>query len=136
MSDAVTFAYPVLAASLAFLVAVMSSRLSAFLRVPAPAVFLVGAAVASNLVPSLARIPTETVVRIVTVALVVVLFDGGMNIGWRRFRGAAGPVVWLGVAGTLVTALGITAAARLLFGLPWAESLLLGTALSPTDPAV
>jgi cell volume regulation protein A len=136
MSDATTFASMVLAASLAFLVAVMSSRLSALLRVPAPAVFLVGAAVASNLFPSLARIPTETVVRIVTVALVVVLFDGGMHIGWRRFRVAAGPVVWLGVAGTLVTALGITAAARLLFGLPWTESLLLGTALSPTDPAV
>jgi cell volume regulation protein A len=136
MSDAATFALPVLATSLALLVALMSSRLSAWLRVPAPAVFLVGAAIASSLVPSLADIQVETVVRIVTVALVVVLFDGGMHIGWRRFRSAAGPVVWLGVAGTLVTALGITVAARALFGLPWAESLLLGTALSPTDPAV
>src|ERR1043166_5754574 len=99
MGDVQEFGLTVLATSLAFLVALMSSRLSAWLRVPAPAVFLVGAAVASNLVPKLAAVPLDTVVRIVTVALVVVLFDGGMHIGWRRFRSTAGPVVWLGVAG-------------------------------------
>jgi cell volume regulation protein A len=27
-----------------------------------------------------------------------------MHIGWRRVRTAAGPVVWVGVAGTFVTA--------------------------------
>jgi cell volume regulation protein A len=136
VSDVSAFGLVLLAVALAVLTAVLSSRISALLRVPAPAVFLVGAAIASNLASSIAHIPVHTVERIVTVALVVVLFDGGMHIGWRRFRSAAGPVVWLGVAGTLVTAGGVALACRWLFGLSWLESLLLGTALAPTDPAV
>jgi cell volume regulation protein A len=136
MADVTSYAWILLAASLAFLLAVASSRLSAWLRVPAPALFLVGAAIASNVVPSLAGISTHTVERIVTVALVVILFDGGMHIGWRRLRSAAGAVVWLGVAGTVVAAGGIALAAHLIFRLGWHESLLIGTALAPTDPAV
>jgi potassium/hydrogen antiporter len=136
MGEAIDYAWTVLAVSLAFLVAIMSSRVSARLRIPAPAIFLIGAAVASNLVSSLADIPVHTVERVVTVALVIILFDGGMHIGWGRFRSAAGAVVWLGVAGTFATAAGIAIVAHLIFRLGWQESLLLGTALAPTDPAV
>src|SRR5215475_5037084 len=136
MGEVTHYGWLVLITSLGFLVAVMSSRVSARLRIPAPAIFLIGAAVASNLVPSLGDIPRRTVERIVTIALVVILFDGGMRIGWRRFRAAAGAVVWLGVAGTVVTAGGLALAAHGIFRLGWHESLLLGTALAPTDPAV
>jgi cell volume regulation protein A len=38
------------------------------------------------------------------VALIVILFNGGLDIGWRRIRGAAGPVLSLGLLGTFVTA--------------------------------
>ncbi len=120
----------------AVLLAVLSNRLSARLRVPAPALFLIGAAVASDLVPSLQKIPIETVQRIVTVALVVILFDGGMHIGRRRLRSAAGAIVWIGTAGTLVTAAAVAFLAHAIFGLDWMISLLIGTALAPTDPAV
>ncbi len=45
-------------------------------------------------------------------------------------------MLWLGVAGTVVTAAALAALCHLLFGLDWRTSLLIGTALSPTDPAV
>ena len=51
---------------------------------PAPALFLVCAAVASDLVPELGQVPIIDDQRIVTVALAVILFDGGMHIGWGR----------------------------------------------------
>src|SRR5215211_6670840 len=57
-------------------------------------------------------------------------------IGWRRFRTAAGPVVWVGVAGTFVTAAALATLAHALFDLDWRAALLVGTALAPTDPAV
>ena len=38
-----------------------------------------------------------------TLALIVILFDGGMSIGMRRFRAAAVPIAILGVVGTFVT---------------------------------
>ncbi len=118
------------------LLAVLSNRLSTRLRIPAPAFFLIGAAVASDLVPGLGALSITTVQRVVTVALLVILFDGGMHIGLARFRSAAGPIVWLGVSGTVVTAAALAVAAHWLFAFDWRLALLLGTALAPTDPAV
>ena len=136
MRDTYTFALIVLVTALAAALAVSSNRISARIRIPAPAIFLLASALASDLWPGLGRLPITDVERIVTVALAVILFDGGMNIGRRRFGTVVGPVVWIGVVGTFATAAGVAAAAHLLFGLGWQESLLIGTALSPTDPAV
>jgi len=136
VADTTQFGLIVCVCAAAFLLAVLSSRISLFLRVPAPAIFLVGAAVAAAAVPHLSDIPTQTVQRLVTVALVVILFDGGMHIGWGRFRPVAGPILWLGVAGTAVTTVGLAAVAHFAFHIGWFESMLLGTALAPTDPAV
>ncbi len=71
-----------------------------------------------------------------TVALVLILFDGGMHIGLRRIRTVLGSVLTLGVVGTVLTAAALAAAAYLLFGFSPVSALLLGTALAPTDPAV
>jgi cell volume regulation protein A len=136
MGDVFAFGLMVTLVAAALSVAVFSSRLSEWIRVPAPAIFLVGAAVASHVVPSLGSLSVEYVQRIVTVALVLILFDGGMHIGWRRFRSAAGPIVTVGVIGTLLTAAAIAWVAHAVFGFGWFAALLLGTALAPTDPAV
>jgi len=116
--------------------AVLSNRLSARLRIPAPAFFLICASVAAQLWPHQALLPFTTVTRVVSVALAIILFDGGMHIGRRRFRTAATAIVWVGVAGTLVTAAGATLAAYFVAGMGWRLSLLLGTAVAATDPAV
>jgi cell volume regulation protein A len=92
--------------------------------------------VAAQLWPRAALLPFTTVTRIVSVALAIILFDGGMHIGWRRFRTAAAAIVWVGVAGTLVTAAGASVAAHFVAGMDWRLSLLLGTAVAATDPAV
>jgi len=116
--------------------AVLSNRLSARLRVPAPAFFLICASVAAQLWPRVSLLQFTTVTRVVSVALAIILFDGGMHIGWRRFRTAAAAIVWVGVAGTLVTAAGAAVAAHFVAGMDWRLSLLLGTAVAATDPAV
>ncbi len=136
MHDVEPFGLAVGLVALAALIAVLSNRVSGWLRVPAPAIFLVAAAVASDVFPRLGSLPIVVDQRIVTVALVLILFDGGMHIGWPRFRAAAGAVAWLGVAGTAVTAGGVALAGHLIFGFSWRSALLLGTALAPTDPAV
>jgi cell volume regulation protein A len=120
----------------ALLAAIASSRLTARLGVPAPAVFLVAAAVASDLAAPLRRVSFIADQRIVTVALAIILFDGGMHVGLRRLRPVLWPVVWLGTAGTLVSAAALAVAAHGLFSFGWRPALLLGTALAPTDPAV
>jgi cell volume regulation protein A len=106
------------------------------IRVPAPALFLLVAAAAADLAPSLGGLSIWTDQLLVTIALVVILFEGGAQIGWTRLRPNAAAVVWLGVAGTAVTAAATAALAHWLFGFDWRAALLLGAALAPTDPAV
>jgi cell volume regulation protein A len=120
----------------AIILAVLSSRLSALIRIPAPALFLAVAALVAAIYPSAGDVPRSFDEQIVTVALIFVLFDGGMHIGWRRFRRSAGAITWLGVAGTAVTAAAVAVAAHLLLGVGWSTALLVGAALAPTDPAV
>jgi len=129
MSDVEHFALIMLATAAAVVAAVLSNRVSDRFRIPAPAIFLLAAALASDVVPALGQLSVTTVQRVVTVALAVILFDGGMQIGWRRFRQAAGAVVWVGVAGTFVTAAALAVLAHSLFGLDWRAALLLGTFL-------
>ncbi len=136
MDDLVPFAAVIWLTSAVVLGAVLSNKISSLIRVPAPAIFLVSAAVASAVFSSLRSLPVQVDMRIVTVALIFILFDGGMHIGWGRFREAAGAVLWIGVAGTVVTAAVLALAAHGLFGFDWRVALLLGTALAPTDPAV
>jgi potassium/hydrogen antiporter len=135
VDDATRFGLVIGLVSGAMLLAVVSSRLSERIRIPAPAIFLVAAAIASDLLPALGRLPVQTVQRVVTVALVALLFDGGMHIGRRKFRLAAGAIAWIGVVGTFATTGGLAVVAHYLLGLDWLPAFLIGTALAPTDPA-
>ncbi len=131
-----TFGVPVLLAGLAGLAAVASNRLSERLSVPAPAFFLVCAAAVSDLWKPLGHVSVAAVEDVVTVALVVILFNGGMHIGKSSLRTAVGATLWLGIAGTVITGAAMACFAHLIAGLSWRLALLLGTAVAPTDPAV
>jgi cell volume regulation protein A len=136
VADQFTFSIVVLVVAAVLIAGTFSSRLTAWLRIPAPALFLIVAAVVASFLPALGPEARNIDERIVSVALVLILFDGGMHIGWRRFRAAAGPIVWIGIAGTAITAAALAMAAHFLLGFDWQISMLLGAALSPTDPAV
>jgi cell volume regulation protein A len=135
--EIVTFGTVVLGVAGAYYLAVVSTKLSHRVAVPAPAVFLLGAAVAAEIFPSLREHVSITAVeRISVVALVVILFDGGMHVGWRRFRRELAPIAWLGVAGTFATAAVMALPAHYIFDFSWTTAALIGAALAPTDPAV
>ncbi|MGH8860348.1 MAG: cation:proton antiporter [Jatrophihabitantaceae bacterium] len=136
MDQARHFALIVLLTAAVGLVAVLSNRLTERLKVPVPVLVLVAAATAVKIVPSLHAPPARTVEDILTVALVVILFDGGMHIGAGRFRAAAAPIALVGVLGTFLTAAGGAALLHYAFGLDWFVALLVATAVAPTDPAV
>src|SRR5260221_4001712 len=103
MHDVTHFGLDVLLVSGALSVALVTAKLGARLSVPSAAFFLVAAALASDAFPSL-HLPIGTAERLVTVALIVILFDGGSSIGRRRFLGSAVPIVSLGVLGTFAAA--------------------------------
>ena len=118
------------------LAADLSNRLAQRVKLPSPALFLVGAAIAVKVIPALHAPSQQAVERVVTVALTCILFDGGMNIGWARFRSAAAPIAVVGVLGTFLTVFAGALLVHFAFGLAWYVSLLVATAVAPTDPAV
>jgi cell volume regulation protein A len=115
-----------------FAVALFATRLP----IPGPGIFLVASALAGWVWPGLGVLSVRSVERIGVVALIVILFDGGMKVGLSRFRAAAVPSLSLGLAGTFATAALVTGAAHWLLDFSWTASGLLGAALAPTDPAV
>ena len=138
MTEIADFAAVLLLIAGAVALAVMSTTLTGRrVPVPAPAIFLVAAAVVSDIWPRVNEVvPILTVERIAVVALIVILFNGGMDIGWGRFRAAAAPILSLGVIGTFATAGGLAAFAHYALGFDWTLAGIIGAALAPTDPAV
>jgi potassium/hydrogen antiporter len=135
VNETLDFAAIVLIVAGGFSVAVALSKLTEYFPVPGPALFLLAAAGASDIFPGL-TIPIKSAERIGAVALIVILFDGGMHVGLRRFRSAAVEISLLGTVGTFATAGLIAAAAHVFFDFGWTTAGILGAALAPTDPAV
>jgi cell volume regulation protein A len=110
------------------------SRVSRF-GVPVVMLFLVIGMLAGS--EGLGRIPFEDyhlTFRVGIVALVLILFDGGLNTRVGALRAVAGPAALLATVGVAATALGVAACARAL-GFGWTEALLLGAIVSSTDAA-
>jgi potassium/hydrogen antiporter len=131
MDELVEFGTLVLVVAAGFLVALFARKLSERFPIPAPALFLVAAAIAPAVLSDI-----RTVERIGVVALILILFDGGMHVGWRRLRVAWAPITVLGLLGTALTAGVMAVFAHYLFGFDWTTAGILGAALAPTDPAV
>jgi potassium/hydrogen antiporter len=70
-----------------------------------------------------------------TVALVLILFEGGLTSGWREIRPVLGTAASLATVGTALTALIAGLAAKLIFGLSLLEGMLVGAAIAATDSA-
>ena len=136
MSDTAQYALIIALTGAIALAAVLVNRLSARLRIPAPVWMLAAAAVAVQVIPGVPTPRDDAVERVVTVALILILFNGGRHIGWSRLRPALVPIIVVGVLGTFLTAAAGGVLLNIGFGLDWYVALMVGTAVSPTDPAV
>lgn len=72
--------------------------------------------------------------RFGTIALILILFDGGLNTAQSAIRRSILPAGLLATAGVVLTA-GVVALAARLFGLAWSEAILIGVIVSSTDAA-
>jgi cell volume regulation protein A len=131
MAELGEFGLIILVVATGVMLALVAAKIAERYPIPAPALFLLVALAIPVAIPHI-----ETVERIGVVALIVILFDGGMHIGWRRFRRAIVPIGVLGIVGTLTTAVLIAICAHFLLDFSWTLSGVVAAALAPTDPAV
>src|SRR4029077_427619 len=71
-----------------------------------------------------------------SIALAIILFDGGLRTDPSDIRRALWPSLALATIGVIATAAIVGAAAVLLFSTSWTRGLLIGATVAPTDAAV
>jgi cell volume regulation protein A len=136
MTHAATVETALLLAGALVALAVLATRVSARLGMPALILFVAtGMLAGSEGFGGLAFDDPSATWAFGTVALAILLFAGGLDTDFREIRPLLGPGLALATVG-VATSTGATAAFYcLLFGRPIAEGVLLGAIVSSTDAA-
>jgi cell volume regulation protein A len=134
------FAFPVealiLLSGLLLLLGIVSSKLSARAGVPVLVLFLgLGMLAGEEGIGGIAFDSYELAHGIGTMALAVILFDGGLSTPISSFRSSWKPALALATLGVVITAAVTGAAAAWLLGLSPLGGLLLGSIVGSTDAA-
>jgi cell volume regulation protein A len=115
---------------------VMAAGLAARLRLPALILFAgLGMLVGSDGLGWIAFDDYQLARFAGTIALCLILFEGGLAAGWRELRPVLRPALLLATVGTVATAAIVALAAHTLFDFSPLESSLLGAILAATDGA-
>ena len=118
------------------LVAIVASDISSRLGAPLLLVFLLLGMLAGEDGPGGIRFDDfETSYVIGTLALAVIIFDGGLRTSRETFRVALWPAVSLATLGVVITAALLGIFASWILGLSWLEGMLLGAIVGSTDAA-
>jgi potassium/hydrogen antiporter len=113
----------------------MATRASRRSPIPVALLFLViGVLAGSEAVGGIHFDDHVLAYRLGTVALILILFDGGLSTRFRRVRAHLAPSIALATIGVIATA-AIVAVAAHLFGLGWTEALMFAAVVSSTDAA-
>ncbi|HST68771.1 MAG TPA: cation:proton antiporter, partial [Solirubrobacterales bacterium] len=115
---------------------IVGALLADRVRVPGLLLFLVlGMVAGSEGVGGIGFDDAELARTLGTIALVLILFEGGLTAGWSEIRPVLGTAASLATIGTLVTAVIAGFAAKFLFDLTTLEGMLVGSAVAATDSA-
>jgi potassium/hydrogen antiporter len=126
----------ILLGAILLLVGTVSSKLSAHLGLPVLVVFVgIGMLAGEN---GIGRIDFDNFViahAVGTLALAIILFDGGLQTRTAAIRAVWKPSLLLATVGVVVTAAITGVAAAWILDLPWLLGLLLGSIVASTDAA-
>src|SRR5215467_11380630 len=131
-----TLSIGILLGSLLVLAGIMSSLVAMRFGAPLLLVFLIVGMLAGE--ESLGGIKFDDVRStyvVGSIALALILFDGGLRTRFATFRSVLGPAVTLATAGVLLTAAVTAPVAKYLLAMSWTEALLVGAVVASTDAA-
>lgn len=119
-----------------FLLSVFLSKVSEKLGVPALLVFLGIGMLAGSEGPGGIYFDNALIAQTIgTIALVFILFAGGLDTDWQQVRPILRHGISLATIGVALTALATAAFTHLVLNFPWPQSLLIGAIVSSTDAA-
>src|SRR5262245_21875867 len=126
----------ILLGALLVLAGIMSSLVATRFGAPLLLVFLFVGMLAGEAGPGGIKFDdVATTYMVGSIALALILFDGGLRTRFATFRNVMAPAAVLATAGVLVTAVLTAPAAKYLPGMTWTEALLVGAVVASTDAA-
>lgn len=115
---------------------IVGALLADRVRVPSLLLFLgLGMLAGSEGIGGIDFTDTELARTLGTIALVLIIFEGGLTAGWSEIRPVLGTAASLATIGTALTAAIAGLAAKLIFDLSTLEGMLVGAAVAATDSA-
>src|SRR6476646_6968642 len=132
MASLDTVSIAILLGSLLVLAGILSSLIALRFGAPLLLVFLLVGMLAGEGGPGGIKFDNVGAAYLVgSIALALILFDGGLRTRLAMFRNVLAPAATLATAGALITAL----IAKWMLGIGWMEALLLGAVVASTDAA-
>ncbi len=126
----------ILLGSLLVLAGILSSLVALRVGAPLLLVFLLLGMLAGEGGPGgLKFSDVSTAYTVGSIALALILFDGGLRTRIASFRSVLAPAVTLATLGVLVTTLLMAPVAKFVLGIGWLEALLVGSVVASTDAA-
>jgi potassium/hydrogen antiporter len=126
----------ILFGALLVLAGIMSSLVAMRFGAPLLLVFLIVGMFAGEAGPGGIQFDDVRTTYVVgSIALALILFDGGLRTRFATFRSVLAPAVTLATVGVLVTAALTAPVAKFLLGMTWTEALLVGAVIASTDAA-
>ncbi|MCP8898661.1 potassium/proton antiporter [Gilvimarinus xylanilyticus] len=126
----------ILLGAVLFLISILASALSPRVGMPLLLVFLlVGMLGGEEGIGGIAYNDVQSALFLGTLALAVILFDGGLRTDINNFRVGLKPALVLASVGVVITAGACGAFAAWVLGLPWVEGMLVGAIVGSTDAA-
>jgi cell volume regulation protein A len=115
---------------------ILSSLLALRFGAPLLLVFLVIGMLAGDSGPGQLQFDdVRTTYLVGSVALALILFDGGLRTRFQSIRTVLAPSMVLATVGVLLTALLTAPVAKYVLGINWSEALLIGAVVASTDAA-
>ncbi len=126
----------ILLGSLLVLAGIMSSLVAMRFGAPLLLVFLILGMLAGEAGPGGIKFDDVRTTYVVgSIALALILFDGGLRTRFATFRSVLGPATTLATVGVLITAALTAPVAKFTLGMSWGEALLVGAVVASTDAA-
>jgi cell volume regulation protein A len=131
-----TVSLSILLGAILVLAGILSSLVALRFGAPLLLVFLIVGMLAGESGPGGVKFNDVQAAYLVgSVALALILFDGGLRTRFQTFRNALAPALVLATIGVLLTAMLTAPVAKYLLNLGWIEALLVGAVVASTDAA-
>ena len=136
MASLDAFSIIILLGSLLVLAGILSSLVALRFGAPLLLVFLLVGMLAGEGGPGgLKFVDVGAAYLVGSIALALILFDGGLRTRMATFRNVLAPAVALATVGVLITMLLTAPVAKLALGVTWLQALLVGAVVASTDAA-